>query len=660
MMKKVWPVLLAVVLVFGLAVLGCGSSGSGNGPEVPGEGPEGNFDDLWDDQWVEGASVEGPKSIALDDNFEYGAGYQVTYGWTKLLNADIKNFDVYQLEIDFTVSRNLEDDLQWVLVDTSPTWGTNQYWGPLSRYKTVVNGQDEEDPTAPPSPDDPDGPIVPKGEGFTTTDTISYVGRVLVTPHDAPKASSYLVFTTKGEGTKGGKNSGVKGPVTLNFTKFKITKLAWGEAGEIPEIPDEGNLGLPAYNRGGSAPNFNGEEVGGESQAVWMIDGDMYDTMVIYGTKLVVTFENEIAGGMQIIWQDKTSWGWNQNDILTDTGAGDPSKGTSISEDKKTITIDLSLALKDYDKPTTGFLDKTAEAQGVKLILAYYTGENKMHGLKVVKADLVPAEVSNAFVPVTEIEYGGSTNAQVGVPLTLTATVRPGNATNKTIVWTATNGTISEGNKFTATAAGAATVTATIVNGLTETTNFTKTINITVTTPAAVVPNYSPDWTTLELAGQSWANNKPTATAIDASGTKIGYTLEWSDAGSADYDNVYAFFKVTFASGVTLADYDTVTFDYEGFSGDIGHKKIGLYAKATKFASESMASGYLVSNNPDIEISKVGDGKGAETVTLTIDKSKAAAVTGNEIYVSIFTNVSKGDDPDFTKYSIKNVVFSKD
>ena len=435
MMKKVWLIISAVVLVFGLAVLGCSSGGGGG--ETPGGGdevPDGNYDDLWDDQWVEGTSKGGPTSLKLTDNFQYGSGYQNTINWTSLLNADIKKYDIYQLEIDFTVSRNLEADLQWVIVDTDPNAQPRAYWSILGRYKTVVDGQDEEEPTATQAPDDPDGPITPKGEGFTTTDNVSYVGRILIT-QAGPKASSVLAFTTKGKGTKGTAGSGEKGEVTLTFSKFKITKLAWGEAPDPGEEPDEGNLGLPAYNRGGSASNnWNNEEVGGESQAIWMVEGGSYDLIIAPGTKLVVEFENEIAGGMQIIWQDKTDWGWNQNDILTNNGGSDSTKGTSVSEDKKTITIDLSLALKDYDKPTTGFLDKTAAAQGVKLILAYYTGANKMHGLKVVKADLVPGVVVPTVTSVTlapataSVEKGGTKD--------FTATVTGTHNPATTVTWT--------------------------------------------------------------------------------------------------------------------------------------------------------------------------------------------------------------------------------
>jgi len=476
MMKKVWLVLLAVVLVFGLAVLGCDSGGGGGKPApTP---PVGNLDDLWDEMWVDGASKTGITSVDLTDNFQYGTGYQGLIQWKDLLNADIKVNDVYKLEITFTVSRDLEDDLEWVIVNTAANVA---YWDELGRWKKVVNGDDKEEGEPGPGENPPDGPVTPKGEGFTTTETITYEGRVLIT-NAGPKASSNLAFQTKGEGTKGTEGSGKKGKVTLNFTNFKFTKLEWGEAPEGPPPADEGNLGLPTYNKG------DGDTDGAESQAQWVIDGTLYDTIVTAGTKLVVTFKNEIAGSGEIIWQDLSSWGWNNTDgILGENGEAVEAKGTSVSDDKKTLTIDLSKALKNYNVANIGFIDQTAKLKKVQLILAYYGGTNKMKGLEVVKADLVAAESSGGFNPVTGIGFTGKGSIQEDETLALEANVVPSNATNKTISWTATNGSITNG-VFTPTAVGDATITMTINNGATASTAFTRTVTVKVTAPFVMTP----------------------------------------------------------------------------------------------------------------------------------------------------------------------------
>jgi len=83
---------------------------------------------------------------------------------------------------------------------------------------------------------------------------------------------------------------------------------------------------------------------------------------------------------------------------------------------------------------------------------------------------------------------GVPTAATAGTQLTLTGTVAPANATNRNITWSihnagGTNATITSGNLLNTTAAGTVTVRATIVNGLTATTNFVQDFNITVTLP---------------------------------------------------------------------------------------------------------------------------------------------------------------------------------
>jgi hypothetical protein len=88
------------------------------------------------------------------------------------------------------------------------------------------------------------------------------------------------------------------------------------------------------------------------------------------------------------------------------------------------------------------------------------------------------------FVAVTNIT-GVPTAATATLPLTLTGTVVPSNATNQTIVWTVSNagttGATISGNTLNTTNSGTATVLATIVNGLTPTSNYTQTFTITVT-----------------------------------------------------------------------------------------------------------------------------------------------------------------------------------
>jgi hypothetical protein len=93
-------------------------------------------------------------------------------------------------------------------------------------------------------------------------------------------------------------------------------------------------------------------------------------------------------------------------------------------------------------------------------------------------------EVDDNFVAVTDITgvpTSGATDEEIDLS---GVTVVPGNATNQTIVWTAsgagvTAGTVS-GASVTPSEEGTLTLTATIANGATASTAFTKTFTVTV------------------------------------------------------------------------------------------------------------------------------------------------------------------------------------
>ncbi|QHI72173.1 S-layer homology domain-containing protein [Aminipila terrae] len=95
-----------------------------------------------------------------------------------------------------------------------------------------------------------------------------------------------------------------------------------------------------------------------------------------------------------------------------------------------------------------------------------------------------------SFTAVTSIK-DVPTMAAIGIDLTLSGTVAPTNATNKTILWSVKNagttGATITGGKLKTTGEGTATVTATITNGATESTDYTQDFNITVKPAIATV-----------------------------------------------------------------------------------------------------------------------------------------------------------------------------
>ena len=152
------------------------------------------------------------------------------------------------------------------------------------------------------------------------------------------------------------------------------------------------------------------------------------------------------------------------------------------------------------------------------------------------------------FVPVTNIT-GVPEMATAGTPLTLTGTVVPSNATNQTIVWSVqsagTTGATITGNTLNTTAAGTVTVRATIVNGASPTTPYTKDFSITVSLPFVPVTNITgvPETATagtpLTLTGTvvpSNATNQTIVWSVQSAGTTgatiTGNTLNTTAAGT--------------------------------------------------------------------------------------------------------------------------------
>ena len=90
------------------------------------------------------------------------------------------------------------------------------------------------------------------------------------------------------------------------------------------------------------------------------------------------------------------------------------------------------------------------------------------------------SEVGNTFIAVTGIT-GVPTSATVGTSLTLSGTVSPSNATNKTIDWSVVSGpaTVS-GNTLNPTGVGTVSLLATVVNGTAQDTNYTQNFSVTI------------------------------------------------------------------------------------------------------------------------------------------------------------------------------------
>jgi endo-1,4-beta-xylanase len=132
------------------------------------------------------------------------------------------------------------------------------------------------------------------------------------------------------------------------------------------------------------------------------------------------------------------------------------------------------------------------------------------------------------FVAVTSIT-GVPTGIIVGVDLTLTGTVQPENANNKTIAWsigtTNTCGAYLIGNVLRTTKSGTVAITATVVNGASASTNYTQPFTISSIVAVADIigiPSYKLVNNDLELNGTVLpqdADNKTIVWSIGSTNT---------------------------------------------------------------------------------------------------------------------------------------------
>jgi hypothetical protein len=195
------------------------------------------------------------------------------------------------------------------------------------------------------------------------------------------------------------------------------------------------------------------------------------------------------------------------------------------------------------------------------------------------------------FVAVTGI-IDVPTAAIVGTELTLTGTVKPDNAANKTIVWSGSN--VSNG-KLTAPSAGTYTVTATIANGKSESGPYTKDFNITAydTSSAGDTNPFGSD-------------TKPFYWAMDGKGGTVyvilkSSTWESKDAYSANSPaGTYTHFTGTRGAEWIIGAGD----EYEGYTGLV---IIDQYGKMI-VANLPEKYGYMNQTFTKIDTTLKGDG----------------------------------------------------
>ena len=229
-----------------------------------------------------------------------------------------------------------------------------------------------------------------------------------------------------------------------------------------------------------------------------------------------VTVEQGVKIGVTSVILDKTDLTLDVNDTEKLTATVNPNDATN-----KTVTW-------KSDKPEIVEVDSngnvTAKAAGTATITA--TADGKSASCKVT------VNGQPATVPVQSVELNQTTLELIaGKEATLTATVKPDDATNKTVTWSSNNetvATVDNNGKVTAKAAGEATITAKVGDKQV-------TCNVKVTAAEVAVESVTLDQSSLELI----AGKEATLTATVKPDNATNRTVAWeSDATNvATVDN---------------------------------------------------------------------------------------------------------------------------
>ena len=219
-----------------------------------------------------------------------------------------------------------------------------------------------------------------------------------------------------------------------------------------------------------------------------------------------VTVEQGVKIGVTSVTLDKTDLALDVNDTEKLTATVNPNDATN-----KTVTW-------KSDKPEIVEVDSngnvTAKAAGTATITA--TVDGKSVSCKVTVN-------GQTTVPVASVELNQTTLELIaGKEATLTATVKPDNATNRTVAWesNATNvATVDNSGKVTAVSEGTATITA-------KAGEQTATCTVTVTKADVAVESVTLNPTTLTLEKGSTG----TLTATVAPQNATNNTVTWSSS----------------------------------------------------------------------------------------------------------------------------------
>ena len=284
---------------------------------------------------------------------------------------------------------------------------------------------------------------------------------------------------------------------------------------EIIDVPSSATIGVALALTGTVVPSDATMQA-----IVWSVSSAGTTGAVISGNTLYVTMEGTvlilatIKDGLEIGKDYEQAFFitvgkpvvsvTNIKDVPTTVTAGTPLTlaGTVEPADATNQTIIWSVITAGTTGSTISGNTLNAKTEGTVEVLATIK-DGLAIGKDYEKVFFITV-VGKQIVAVTNIT-DVPTSATAGTPLTLSGTVAPSNATNKSIVWSVFNaggtGATINGATLTTTAAGTATVRATITDGLDSGSDYKQNFEITVTNSYFVEVAYIMDVPTTATAG---------------------------------------------------------------------------------------------------------------------------------------------------------------
>jgi hypothetical protein len=323
----------------------------------------------------------------------------------------------------------------------------------------------------------------------------------------------------------------------------------------------------------------------------WFITDDM-DITRVHGKNSSVAVPNPIYDG------NKDQWRFGSC-ISIDQYSREPSGDLNPYKVKISLNIKKPSDKSSADKPS-GFKIKSGsgtQADPYTFELVYPS-----------KVDVTGVKLDKTAVT---IPYGGTE------PLTLTATVDPDDAADKTVTWASSDttvATVDANGKVTAVKAGTATITATATNGTADDTTDDKTATCTVT-----VSKIDPNLKTAPAAIEGLTYNGEPQDLITA-GTSDDGTVQYAVVETDDDTPEYTLVKRDSPDALELADVKVNTVctpdlegEYKGLKGikfssgnyiidDISYTDIRLCY------STDLSKYYLMSNKGPLALSEGIDG----------------------------------------------------